>query len=421
MAAFSILRATTAECGVFAKGDEMNDGASHIMPSYNRADLTFVRGAGAWLESDTGEKYLDFGSGIAVNTLGHAHEKLVATLQKQAEQLWHVSNLYKIPEQEKLADSLCAASFADLVFFANSGAEAAEGMIKAMRKYHAVNGHPERVTLISFAGAFHGRTLAALAAAGNPAYLDGFGPAPQGFVQCDAFDIDKVAALVDDTTAGILIEPVQGEGGVRNVGTAFLRALRALCDAKGILLGLDEVQCGIGRTGKLFAHEWADITPDVMAIAKGIGGGFPLGAVMTTQAVGSVMQPGTHGSTYGGNPLACAVGQAVLDEVQADGFLDHVIAMATYFRQHLARIIDENGDIFADLRGEGLMIGLQCVVPNQDVVAALRGEKLLSVGAGDNTLRLLPPLNVTQEEIDIGLSALEKACHALRTAQKDAE
>ena len=398
----------------------MSDGASHIMPSYNRADLTFVRGAGAWLETETGEKYLDFGSGIAVNTLGHAHEKLVATLQDQAAQLWHVSNLYNIPQQEKLAASLCAASFADLVFFANSGAEAAEGMIKAMRKYHAVNGNREKVTLISFAGAFHGRTLAALAAAGNPAYLDGFGPAPEGFVQCDAFDIDKVAALVDDTTAGILIEPVQGEGGVRNVGTGFLRQLRALCDAKGILLGLDEVQCGIGRTGKLFAHEWADITPDVMAIAKGIGGGFPLGAVMTTAAVGSVMQPGTHGSTYGGNPLACAVGQAVLDEVQADGFLDHVVAMATYFRQHLARIIDENGDIFVDLRGEGLMIGLQCGVPNQDVVTALRGEKLLSVGAGDNTLRLLPPLNVTQDEIDIALSALEKACLALRAAQKDA-
>ncbi len=387
---------------------------SHVMPTYNRADLRFVRGDGAWLETDTGDKYLDFGSGVAVNTLGHAHPKLVAALKQQGEMLWHVSNLYRIPEQEKLADTLCAASFADLVFFGNSGAEAAEGMIKAMRKFHAANGAPEKVTLISFAGAFHGRTLAALAAAGNPAYLEGFGPAPAGFVQCPDFDIETVRGLIDETTAGILIEPVQGEGGVRNVGTAFLRALRALCDEKQILLGFDEVQCGIGRTGKLFAHEWAGITPDVMAIAKGIGGGFPLGAVLTTKAVGEAMQPGSHGSTYGGNPLACAVGQAVLDEVQSDGFLDHVIDMATYFRQQLARLIDENATIIQGLRGEGLMIGLECVVPNMDLVNALRDEKLLSVGAGENTLRLLPPLNVTRQDIDTSVAALEKACATLR-------
>ena len=392
----------------------VTDGQSHIMPTYNRADLRFARGVGAWLETETGEKYLDFGSGVAVNTLGHAHPDLVAALKRQAETLWHVSNLYRIPEQEKLADTLCAASFADLVFFSNSGAEAAEGMIKTMRKFHAANGNPEKVTLISFAGAFHGRTLAALAAAGNPAYLEGFGPAPEGFVQCADFDIDKVRALIDEATAGILIEPVQGEGGVRNVGTAFLRSLRALCDEKGILLGLDEVQCGIGRTGKLFAHEWAGITPDVMAIAKGVGGGFPLGAVLTTREVGAAMQPGSHGSTYGGNPLACSVGQAVMDAVQADGFLDHVIDMAAYFRQQLARVIDENIDMFKGLRGEGLMIGLECVVPNMDVVNALRDEKLLSVGAGDNTLRLLPPLNVARDEIDVALGAIGKACAALR-------
>ena len=392
----------------------VTDGQSHIMPTYNRADLRFARGVGAWLETETGEKYLDFGSGVAVNTLGHAHPDLVAALKRQAETLWHVSNLYRIPEQEKLADTLCAASFADLVFFSNSGAEAAEGMIKTMRKFHAANGNPEKVTLISFAGAFHGRTLAALAAAGNPAYLEGFGPAPEGFVQCADFDIDKVRALIDEATAGILIEPVQGEGGVRNVGTAFLRSLRALCDEKGILLGLDEVQCGIGRTGKLFAHEWAGITPDVMAIAKGVGGGFPLGAVLTTREVGAAMQPGSHGSTYGGNPLACSVGQAVMDAVQADGFLDHVIDVATYFRQQLARVIDENADMFKGLRGEGLMIGLECVVPNMDVVNALRDEKLLSVGAGDNTLRLLPPLNVARDEIDVALGAIEKTCAALR-------
>ena len=392
----------------------VTDGQSHIMPTYNRADLRFARGAGAWLETEAGEKYLDFGSGVAVNTLGHAHPDLVAALKAQAETLWHVSNLYRIPEQEKLADTLCATSFADLVFFSNSGAEAAEGMIKTMRKFHAASGNPEKVTLISFAGAFHGRTLAALAAAGNPAYLEGFGPAPEGFVQCADFNIEEARALIDETTAGILIEPVQGEGGVRNVGTAFLRELRALCDEKGILLGLDEVQCGIGRTGKLFAHEWAGITPDVMAIAKGIGGGFPLGAVLTTKAVGSAMQAGSHGSTYGGNPLACTVGQAVMDAVQADGFLDHVIDMASYFRQQLARVIDENADVFKGLRGEGLMIGLECVVPNMDLVTALRDEKLLSVGAGDNTLRLLPPLNVTRDEIDVALNSIEKACASLR-------
>ena len=397
----------------------VDNGQSHIMPTYNRADLRFVRGGGAWLETDTGAKYLDFGSGVAVNTLGHAHPDLVSALKRQAETLWHVSNLYRIPEQETLAATLCAASFAELVFFSNSGAEAAEGMIKAMRKYHAANGRSEKVTLISFAGAFHGRTLAALAAAGNPAYLEGFGPEPQGFVQCPEFDIEAVRALIDDTTAGILIEPVQGEGGVRNVGTAFLRELRKLCDETGILLGLDEVQCGIGRTGKLFAHEWADITPDVMAIAKGIGGGFPLGAVLTTKEVGTAMQPGSHGSTYGGNPLACTVGQAVMDAVQAPGFLDHVIDMATYFRQQLARIIDENGDVFTGLRGEGLMIGLECVVPNMDVVAALRDEKLLSVGAGENTLRLLPPLNVTRDEIDVALGSIERACAGLRIGKGD--
>ena len=392
----------------------MSAGDSHIMPTYNRADLRFVRGDGAWLETEEGEKYLDFGSGVAVNTLGHAHPKLTEALQAQSEKLWHVSNLYRIPEQEKLADSLCAASFADLVFFSNSGAEAAEGMIKAMRKYHAVHGAPEKVTLIGFDGAFHGRTLAALAAAGNQAYLEGFGPPPQGFLQCPALTIEAVEKLIDETTAGILIEPVQGEGGVRDVGTAFLRALRALCDEKGILLGFDEVQCGVGRTGKLFAHEWAEVTPDVMAIAKGIGGGFPLGAVLTTKAVGAVMQAGTHGSTYGGNPLACAVGSAVLQEVARDGFLAQVQDNAVYFRQNLARLLDENSDIFADLRGRGLMIGMQCKIANNDVVAALRDENLLTVGAGDNVLRILPPLNVTQDEIDSAIAALEKACAKLR-------
>jgi len=387
------------------------------MPSYNRSSLRFARGDGAWLTTTDGEKYLDFGSGIAVNTLGHSHPKLVEAITDQAQKLWHVSNLYEIPEQEALADRLCENSFADLVFFGNSGAEAAEGMIKTMRKYHAANGHGEKVTLISFAGAFHGRTLGALAAAGNQAYLEGFGPAPTGFVQCPSFDIAALEALIDDTTAGILIEPVQGEGGVRNVGTEFLRALRVLCDKHDILLGLDEVQCGIGRTGKLFAHEWAEITPDVMAIAKGIGGGFPLGAILTTREVGRVMQPGTHGSTYGGNPLACRVGSAVLETVLEDGFLANVQDMAVYFRQHLARIIDENSDVFSGLRGSGLMVGLECVLPNMEIVTALRGANLLSVGAGENTLRLLPPLNIEKTDLDTAIAAIETACQTLRDPQ----
>jgi len=397
----------------------MDSGDSHIMPTYNRADLRFVRGDGAWLETDTGEKYLDFGSGIAVNTLGHAHPKLNAALKAQSEKLWHVSNLYHIPEQEHLAAQLCAACFAERVFFTNSGAEAAEGMIKAMRKYHAVNGAPERTTLIGFAGAFHGRTLAALAAAGNQAYLEGFGPAPQGFVQCPELSLAAVEKLIDEQTAGILIEPVQGEGGVRDVGTEFLRELRALCDRHGLLLGVDEVQCGIGRTGKLFAHEWAEVSPDVMAIAKGIGGGFPLGAVLTSEAVGAAMQPGTHGSTYGGNPLACAVGSAVMEEVNQPAFLQQVQELALYFRQQLARLLDENSDLFADLRGRGLMVGLKCKALNADFVAALRAENILTVGAGENVLRILPPLNVTRDEIDIAVKGLEAACQTVRAGRAE--
>ncbi|CAI8350456.1 MAG: Acetylornithine aminotransferase [Rhodobiaceae bacterium UBA7378] len=390
------------------------ENSSNIMPTYRRTDLRFVSGAGAWLTTDTGDKYLDFGSGIAVNTLGHAHPRLVGALQTQAEKLWHVSNLYDIPGQEALAAHLCAESFADLVFFCNSGAEAAEGMIKTMRKYHATHNQPARVTLISFAGAFHGRTLAALAAAGNPDYLQGFGPAPVGFAQCPEFSIAALEELVDDTTAGILIEPIQGEGGVRAVPPAFLRDLREFCDAHGLLLGFDEVQCGIGRTGRLFAHEWAGVTPDVMAIAKGIGGGFPLGAILATHAVGSCMQPGSHGSTYGGNPLAMAVGKEVLDVVCADGFLETVNDTAGYLRQQLSALVDKYPDIVSELRGTGLMIGLKCVCENTALVASLRGERMLSVPAGENTVRLLPPLNIEREDIRFAMDALEHACAHLR-------
>jgi acetylornithine/N-succinyldiaminopimelate aminotransferase len=383
------------------------------MPTYRRTDLRFVRGDGAWLHTEAGEQYLDFGSGIAVNTLGHAHPRLVAALKEQAEKLWHVSNLYDIPGQEALARRLCAASFAELVFFCNSGSEAAEGMIKAMRKFHAAQGQSERVTLIGFAGAFHGRTLAALAAAGNQDYLAGFGPTPDGFVQCPDFTMAALEPLIDDTTAGILIEPVQGEGGVRAVPSGFLAALRALCDAKGLLLGFDEVQCGVGRTGKLFAHEWAGVTPDVMAIAKGIGGGFPLGAILTTSAVGACMQPGSHGSTYGGNPLAMAVGLEIMEVVCAPGFLDDVNDMAGYLRQQLSARIDKYPEIFTELRGVGLMVGLKCACENTRLVAALRAEKLLSVPAGDNTVRLLPPLNIAQDDMRAALDAIDRACARL--------
>ncbi|MEC8585954.1 MAG: aspartate aminotransferase family protein [Pseudomonadota bacterium] len=387
-----------------------SENTSHVMPTYRRTDLRFVSGNGAWLETEAGEKYLDFGSGIAVNTLGHAHPRLVDALKGQAEKLWHVSNLYEIPGQEALAQRLCAESFAELVFFCNSGSEAAEGMIKAMRKFHAAQGQTERVTLIGFAGAFHGRTLSALAAAGNQDYLAGFGPAPGGFVQCPDFTMAALEPLIDETVAGIVIEPVQGEGGVRTVPEAFLKQLRDLCDAKGLLLGFDEVQCGVGRTGKLFAHEWAGITPDVMAIAKGIGGGFPLGAILTTAAVGNCMQPGSHGSTYGGNPLAMAVGLEIMDIVCAPGFLDAVNDKAGYLRQQLSALIDKYPDIFTELRGAGLMVGLKCACANSELVAALRAQNLLAVPAGDNTVRLLPPLNIAQDDMRAGIEALERAC-----------
>ncbi len=399
----------------------MSDKASHhIMPTYRRCELAFESGEGTWLTATNGKRYLDFGSGIGVNTLGHAAPELAQALTAQAQKLWHVSNLYRIPEQEKLANMLCAASFAELVFFCNSGAEAVEGMMKAMRKYHSVNDAPERTTLIGFAGAFHGRTMATLAAAGNQDYLDGFGPPPPGFVHCSDFDLNKVEALIDDTTAGILIEPIQGEGGVNDVGTEFLRGLRDLCDRHGLLLGFDEVQCGIGRSGKLFTHEWGGVIPDAMAIAKGLGGGFPLGAFLTTRAVGEAMHPGTHGSTFGGNPLACAVGVAVLETLLADGFLETVQQSALYLRQQLAELLDGYGDIFTELRGRGLLIGLQCQPLNSDIVAALRDQNMLTVAAGGNTLRLLPPLNVTHTDIDTAITKLQTACIAFRQQEKDA-
>jgi acetylornithine/N-succinyldiaminopimelate aminotransferase len=386
-----------------------------LAPTYARSDLSFARGEGAYLFTVAGERYLDFASGVAVTALGHAHPHLVRTLSEQAKKLWHVSNLHRIPEQERLAERLCAATFADMAFFANSGAEAVECAIKAARRYHFKSGAPERYRLVTFEGAFHGRTLATVAAGGQAKHLEGFGPAVDGFDQVAGFDLAAVEKAIGASTAGILIEPIMGEGGMREVPTRFLHDLRALADSNGILLLLDEVQSGMGRTGRLFAHQWAAIRPDIMATAKGLGGGFPVGACLMTEAVGSALTAGSHGSTFGGNPLAMAVANAVLDVVLADGFLDHVAGMGLSLKQRLAAIADEHDEIIEDVRGQGLMLGLKCKVPNQKLLAALRAEKLLTVQAGDNVVRFLPPLIVTEAEIDEACAKLEAACVALKS------
>jgi acetylornithine/N-succinyldiaminopimelate aminotransferase len=392
---------------------DSEDQMSALLPTYARSELSFARGEGAYLFTASGERYLDFASGVAVTALGHAHPHLVAALTEQAKKLWHVSNLHQIPEQERLGARLCAATFADRVFFANSGAEAVECAIKAARRYHFKAGAPERYRLITFEGAFHGRTLATVAASGQAKHLEGFGPPVDGFDQVAGFDIDAVEAAIGDTTAGILIEPIMGEGGMREVSWRFLQNLRTLADERGILLLLDEVQTGMGRTGRLFAHEWAGITPDIMATAKGLGGGFPVGACLMTQGVGECMTAGSHGSTFGGNPLAMAVGNAVLDVVLEDGFLEHVAKMGLRLKQRLAALKDEHGEVIEEVRGQGLMLGLKCKLPNQKMIEALRARKLLSVQAGDNVVRLLPPLIVGEAEIDLAGAMLEDACVAL--------
>jgi acetylornithine/N-succinyldiaminopimelate aminotransferase len=379
------------------------------MGTYARQDIVFARGEGVWLETETGERYLDFGSGIAVNALGHAHPRLVAALTEQAGKLWHTSNLYRVAGQEKLAERLVAATFADRVFFCNSGAEACEGAIKAARRYHFVSGHPERWRIITCQGAFHGRTLATLAAAGNPKYLEGFGPEAPGFDHVPFGDLEAVRAAINPETAAVMVEPVQGEGGVHVGSAEYLQGLRALCDEAGVLLVLDEVQTGVGRSGRLFSHEWADITPDIMAVAKGIGGGFPLGAVLATEAAAAGLTPGTHGSTFGGNPLATAVGEAVLDIVLEPGFLEGVRQKALRLRQGLARLQDQFPDLVAEVRGQGLLAGLKVTVAPADIVAAARAERLLVVGAGDNVVRLLPPLTVADHEISEGIERLSRA------------
>jgi len=390
-----------------------NSAASHLLPVFARADLAFERGEGAWLIGTDGERYLDFTSGVAVNSLGHAHPHLVAALQEQATRLWHMSNLFKSPDGEKLAARLCEVSFADFVFFANSGAEAVECAIKITRRYHASQGHPERYRIVTFEGAFHGRTLAALAATGSAKYLEGFGPPLDGFDQVPLGDIEAVKRVIGPQTAGILVEPLQGEGGVRAASPSFFKELRRLCDERGLLLVMDEVQTGMGRTGELFAYQRLGVTPDVMPLAKALGGGFPIGACLATAKAASGMTPGSHGSTFGGNPLAIAAANAVLDVMLKPGFLDHVRVMSLLLKQKLASVVDRHPQVLSEVRGEGLLIGLKAVVPSGDLVNALREHKLLAVGAGDNVVRLLPPLIVSQAEIEEAVQRLERACAAL--------
>ncbi|RYC10027.1 aspartate aminotransferase family protein [Ciceribacter ferrooxidans] len=392
--------------------------ATPLYETYLRAPLRFERGEGVWLIAENGERYLDFAAGVAVNALGHAHPHLVEALKAQAEKVWHLSNLYEVPGQETLGERLTKATFADKVFFTNSGAEALECAIKTARRYHFSKGHPEKFHIITFEGAFHGRTLATIAAGGQAKYLEGFGPKAPGFDQVPFGDIEAVKAAITDNTAAILIEPVQGEGGIRTASNEFLRALRQICDDKGLLLILDEVQSGVGRTGKLFAHEWAGITPDIMAVAKGIGGGFPLGACLATADAASGMKAGTHGSTYGGNPLAMAVGNAVLDVILADGFLEHVRDVALVFRQGLAALHDRFPDVIEEIRGEGLMLGIKAKVPNAELLQAMRAEHVLGVPAGDNVIRLLPPLITTAEEAREGLSRIERAAERVHRAHE---
>ncbi len=386
---------------------------SPVLPSYARAPLSFVKGQGPWLETENGERYLDFGAGVAVNALGHAHPDLVAVLEDQGRRLWHTSNLYQVPQQIALAERLVELTFADTVFFTNSGTESMECAVKMARKYFHADGQPERNRIITFDGSFHGRTLGMISAVGTKKLTEGFGPLLPGFDHAKFGDIESVRAAVTDETAAIIIEPVQGEGGILPAPDGFLKALRDLCDANGLLLIFDEIQCGVGRTGKLFAHEWAGVTPDIMAVAKGIGGGFPLGACLATEEAAKGMTAGTHGSTYGGNPLACAVGLKVIEIVSDPAFLANVSRAAGHLRQGLEGLLAAHPDVFELVRGEGLMIGIKCKVPNMDVVNAGYDARLLTGPGGDNVVRLLPPLNITTVEVDEALARLDKAAQAL--------
>ena len=385
----------------------------HVLPTYNRADLAFERGEGSWAITADGTRYLDLGAGIAVNSLGHANPDLVAALTGQAQKIWHVSNVYHIPQQERLADLLVANTFADTAFITNSGTEAAELAIKMVRKYWSEQGDPDRYEILTFEGAFHGRSTGAIAASGAEKMVKGFGPLMPGFRHLPWGDMEALKAAISDRTAAVMLEPVQGEGGIRPLPDADLRLIRELCDQTGALLVLDEVQSGMGRTGKLFAHEYARITPDIMMVAKGIGGGFPLGAVLATEKAAAGMVAGTHGSTYGGNPLACAVGTRVLEIIARPECLAEVNRKAALFRQKLEGLVAVHPEVFEAVRGQGLMLGLKCKVAPGDLVKAGYGEHVLTVAAADNTLRLLPPLTIGDDEIAEAVVRLDRAAGRL--------
>ena len=391
-----------------------------VLPTYNRADLAFVSGEGSWLLAEDGRRYLDLGAGIAVNALGHAHPALVAALTEQAGKLWHVSNLYRIPEQERLAAMLVDKTFADTVFFTNSGTETAELAIKMARKFHHDAGQPERVEILAFEGAFHGRSTGAIAAAGSEKMVKGFGPLMPGFVQlkwpASEAELATVRAAITDQTCAVIIEPIQGEGGIRSADDAFLKLLRTRCDETGTLLIFDEVQCGMGRTGRLFAHEWAGLTPDIMMVAKGIGGGFPLGAVLASERAASGMTAGTHGSTYGGNPLGCAVGAKVTEIISDPAFLADVARKGALMRQGLESLVARHPAVFEAVRGEGLMLGLKCKPAPAEVVKAGYDAGILTVAAADNVLRLLPALNIPDADIAEALTRLDQTAIALENA-----
>ncbi|HEX4271482.1 MAG TPA: aspartate aminotransferase family protein [Rhizomicrobium sp.] len=379
-----------------------------LLPTYNRTDIAFVRGEGSYLFAEDGKRYLDFGAGIAVNAFGHAHPRMLKALTDQAGKLWHTSNLYRVPGQESLSQKLVGATFADTCFFVNSGTEAIELAIKMARRYHFADGHPERFHIITFEGAFHGRTYAAINAGGNEKYLEGFGPRMPGFVQLAAGDLDAVKKAIGPETAAILIEPLQGESGVRQIAPQFLKGLRKLCDEHGVLLIFDEIQTGLGRTGKFFAYDWLGITPDIMTVAKALGGGFPVGAVLATAEAAKGMIVGTHGTTYGGNPLAMAVGNEAIDMILEAGFLEHINKVAGYLHQQLGALIAAHPDVFESVRGQGLMIGLKMKTDANAFIALARANGLVVLPAGDNVVRMLPPLTLTEAEAREGIELLNK-------------
>lgn len=384
-----------------------------VMPTYGRIDIAFEYGEGSYLYDTEGEKYLDFATGIATNSLGHCHPHLVATVQEQASKLWHVSNLYNIPEQQRFADRLVENSFADTVFFCNSGAEAMEGCLKVARKYHFENGEPEREEIVCATGAFHGRTLTTLSAGDSEKYREGFGPRPEGFHHVAFGNLNEMRAAMSTKTAAILVEPIQGEGGINPASTAYLRALRDIADEFNALLIFDEVQCGMGRAGKLFAYELANVTPDIMGLAKGIGGGFPVGAVLATEKAASGMVPGTHGSTYGGNPLAMAAANAVLDVINEPDFLSSIIKKGNKLKDDLTSLVDKHPSVLESVRGVGLMLGVKSIGPNLELMTALRENKLLTVVAGENVVRILPPLNVSEDELDEAVQKIDQVCNKI--------